>query len=62
MQAPPVLEEITKPNLNIPLFELMGRGGGIVNVNDKKLTGILRINISFRGFMDTVDMDTAGGG
>lgn len=62
MQAPPVLEEMTRPNLNRPLFDLMGRAGGVLNVNDKKLTGILRIHIFFRGVSDAVDMDTAGGG
>ncbi|MCO5582881.1 hypothetical protein L7F22_036782 [Adiantum nelumboides] len=63
MQAPPVLEEMTRPNLTLHLFELMERAGGTLNVNDKKLTGILRINVSFVGQNDAVvDMDTAGGG
>ncbi|KAH6556777.1 hypothetical protein KP509_1Z156100 [Ceratopteris richardii] len=63
MQAPPVLEEMTRPNLNAHLFELMDKSSGKLNVNDKKLTGVLRVSVSFRGQGDVVvDMDTAGGG
>lgn len=63
MQAPPILEVMTRPNLDLPLFQLMEGVGGILNVNDKKLNGILRINVSFQGQSDAfVDRNTAGGG
>eukprot|EP00850_Spirogloea_muscicola_P019109 SM000183S04003 [mRNA] locus=s183:200474:203745:- [translate_table: standard] len=47
MQQPPVLEQMTHENLGRPLVELMGGQGGILNVNDKKLVGVLRVQISF---------------
>eukprot|EP00249_Psilotum_nudum_P002700 c15822_g1_i1 orf=405-1733(-) len=61
MQAPPVLEELTHPNLTQPLFELMGRAGGILNVNDKKLKGVLRIHVVFQGITNAVNMNPVGG-
>ncbi|GJP78008.1 hypothetical protein CLOP_g8341 [Closterium sp. NIES-67] len=64
MRAPAVLEEATRPNLSKPLKELMdGVGcangeeggekmgviaGGVLNVNDKKLAGVLRVRVSFK--------------
>ncbi|CAI6007611.1 unnamed protein product [Closterium sp. NIES-65] len=63
LRAPAVLEEATRPNLSKPLKELMdGVGcvngeeggekkgvsaGGVLNVNDKKLAGVLRVRVSF---------------
>lgn len=48
LQAPPVLEEMTRPNLNKKLLELMeGNTAGVLNINDKKLNGILRIRPKF---------------
>eukprot|EP00850_Spirogloea_muscicola_P008163 SM000043S15791 [mRNA] locus=s43:141023:148693:- [translate_table: standard] len=47
MQQPQVLEQMTRENLGRPLVELMGGQGGILNVNDKKLMGVLRFQISF---------------
>lgn len=59
MQAPPVLEEMTRPNLQEPLLGLMnGETSGVLNVNDRRLTGVLRLRVTFKG---GVDMDTAGG-
>ncbi|KAG6551669.1 hypothetical protein Mapa_006756 [Marchantia paleacea] len=60
MQAPPILEEETRPNLLRPLRTLMGGEGGILNINDKRLKGILRVQVIFK--TTDVDMDTAGGG
>lgn len=61
MQAPQVLEEMTRPNLGVQLLRLMGGSGGVVNVNDKKLAGVLRLRVSFVEEGGAVDMDTAGG-
>eukprot|EP00850_Spirogloea_muscicola_P013304 SM000089S23860 [mRNA] locus=s89:479327:482609:+ [translate_table: standard] len=47
MQQPPVLEQMTRENLGRPLVELMGGQGGLLNVNDKNLVGVLRLQISF---------------
>ncbi|GBG62533.1 hypothetical protein CBR_g30851 [Chara braunii] len=49
MQAPPVLEEMTRPNLAKPLKELMDcdEKGGVLNINDKTLVGVLRIHVRF---------------
>jgi ubiquitin-activating enzyme E1 C len=63
MQAPPVLEEMTRPNLELPLLTLMdGKISGVLNINDRRLTGVLRVRVTFKEGLDSVDMDTAGGG
>ncbi|KAG0609450.1 hypothetical protein M758_8G185400 [Ceratodon purpureus] len=63
MQAPPVLEEMTRPNLELPLLTLMdGKTSGVLNINDRRLTGVLRVRVTFKEGLDSVDMDTAGGG
>lgn len=63
MQAPPILEEMTRPNLQRPLLDLMdGKTSGVLNINDRRLTGVLRMRVTFKEGMDSVDMDTAGGG
>lgn len=63
MQAPPVLEEMTRPNLSQPLLTLMdNKTSGVLNINDRRLTGVLRLRVTFKEGVDSVDMDTAGGG
>ncbi|KAG0565432.1 hypothetical protein KC19_8G190300 [Ceratodon purpureus] len=63
MQAPPVLEEMTRPNLELSLLTLMdGKTSGVLNINDRRLTGVLRVRVTFKEGLDSVDMDTAGGG
>eukprot|EP00898_Chlorokybus_atmophyticus_P003272 jgi/Chlat1/3946/Chrsp26S04198 len=52
MQAPPVLEEMTRPNLTRPVMELMhcedvDSSGGVLNVNDRGLISVLRVRVSF---------------
>jgi ubiquitin-activating enzyme E1 C len=60
MAAPPVLEEMTRENLSKPLAELLGGKGGTVNVNDKKLAGVLRVQVTFNdAASEPADMDTA---
>lgn len=68
MQAPPVLEEMTRSNLSQSLFELMGRiPSGTIHVtgssskNDKKTSGLRKLRVAFKGVDGMTDMDTAGG-
>jgi ubiquitin-activating enzyme E1 C len=61
MQAPPVLEEMTRPNLQEPLVRLMGgEKSDVLNINDRRLTGVLRVRVTFRDDAETIDMDTVG--
>ncbi|CAM6046167.1 unnamed protein product [Sphagnum compactum] len=61
MQAPPVLEEMTRPNLQEPLVRLMGgEKSDVLNINDRRLTGVLRVRVTFRGDTERIDMDTVG--
>ncbi|KAL8047867.1 hypothetical protein ABFX02_07G027900 [Erythranthe guttata] len=68
MQAPPVLEELTRSNLDLPLFQLMGGvSKDIVHVNgmagkgDKKQSCLRKLNVVFRGIDGVADVDMAGG-
>uniref|UniRef100_A0A0D6R091 NEDD8-activating enzyme E1 catalytic subunit n=1 Tax=Araucaria cunninghamii TaxID=56994 RepID=A0A0D6R091_ARACU len=70
IRAPPVLEEMTRSNLECPLFELMGKVpkdsvhlSGVISANDKKSSVSRKVRVSFKGVADGVtDMDTACGG
>lgn len=68
MQAPPVLEEMTRSNLDKPLFDLMaGISKDIVHVNgmagkgDKKQSCLRKLRIAFKGIDVVEDIDMAGG-
>ncbi|KAJ0976086.1 hypothetical protein J5N97_018051 [Dioscorea zingiberensis] len=68
MQAPPILEEMTRSNLRLPLFNLMDKvPKGTVHVSgstdkDGKRTSCLRkLRVVFKGVDGIVDMDVAGG-
>ncbi|GKV38560.1 hypothetical protein SLEP1_g46457 [Rubroshorea leprosula] len=68
MQAPPVLEEMTRANLCVPLYELMGRvtkdilhATGTINKDNKKTSGLRKLRIVFKGIDGVTDMDMAGG-
>lgn len=68
MQAPPVLEEMTRSNLSLPLFELMGKTAksalhvtGTTTKNDKKTSVLRKLRVVFKGVDGVTDMDTAGG-
>lgn len=68
MQAPPVLEEMTRSNLSKPLFELMGNKSkdnvhatGTTKKNDKKSSSLIKLRVAFKGVDGVTDMDTAGG-
>lgn len=56
MQAPPVLEEMTRSNLDLPLFDLMDKvPKDIVHVNgmagkgDKKQSCLRKLRVVFKG-------------
>ncbi|KAK6913889.1 THIF-type NAD/FAD binding fold [Dillenia turbinata] len=68
MQAPPVLEEMTRSNLSLPLFGLMGKipmdivhVTGTTRKNDKKTSSLRKLRVVFKGVDGVIDMDTAGG-
>ncbi|GMH18816.1 hypothetical protein Nepgr_020657 [Nepenthes gracilis] len=67
MQAPPVLEEMTRSNLTRPLFDLMGQVArdtvhvtGMMSKNDKKMSGLRKLRVVFKGVDGVADMDSAG--
>ncbi|KAM7279169.1 hypothetical protein ACFE04_006303 [Oxalis oulophora] len=68
MQAPPVLEEMTRSNLSLPLFELMGKVPrdavhvtGTTCKDDKKQSCLRKLRVVFKGVDGITDMDMAGG-
>lgn len=68
MQAPPVLEEMTRPNLDIQLFELMDKTQkdiihvtGTAGKGDKKQSCLRKLRVVFKGIDGVTDMDMAGG-
>lgn len=68
MQAPPVLEEMTRSNLEQPLFDLMGKAPrdvihvtGMSCKDDKKVSSLRKLRVAFKGVDGVVDMDMAGG-
>lgn len=68
MQAPPVLEEMTRSNLSLPLYDLMekvAKGGvhvtGTINKDNKKSSCLRKLRVVFKGIDGVTDMDTAGG-
>nr|GEU53573.1 NEDD8-activating enzyme E1 catalytic subunit [Tanacetum cinerariifolium] len=68
MQAPATLEEMTRSNLSLPLFELMDKcSQGIVHVtgvagkDDKKQSCLRKLRVVFKGVGGIMDTDMAGG-
>ncbi|XP_057956782.1 NEDD8-activating enzyme E1 catalytic subunit [Malania oleifera] len=68
MQAPPVLEEMTRSNLNLLLFDLMGKipkdvvhVTGTTSKNDKKTSSLRKLWVIFKSVDEVTDMDMAGG-
>ncbi|XP_058753990.1 NEDD8-activating enzyme E1 catalytic subunit [Vicia villosa] len=68
MQAPPVLEEMTRSNLSLSLFNLMGKlpkdivhVNGMTSRNDQKTSCLRKLHVVFKGVDGVTDMDTAGG-
>ncbi|CAN6811776.1 unnamed protein product [Brassica oleracea var. botrytis] len=68
MQAPPVLEEMHRPNLSKPLYDLMGRVQkdsvhvfGTALKNEEKQSSLTKLRVVFKGADGVTDMDTAIG-
>uniref|UniRef100_A0A1J3G3S7 NEDD8-activating enzyme E1 catalytic subunit n=1 Tax=Noccaea caerulescens TaxID=107243 RepID=A0A1J3G3S7_NOCCA len=68
MQAPPVLEEMHRPNLSKTLFDLMGRVHkdtvhvfGSALKNEEKQSSLTKLRVVFKGADGVADMDTAIG-
>ncbi|KAL3505870.1 hypothetical protein ACH5RR_031252 [Cinchona calisaya] len=66
--APPVLEEMTRPNLDLPLFEQMGKTPkdiihvtGTAGKDVKKQSCLRKLRVVFKGIDSVTDMDMAGG-
>ncbi|KAM7485636.1 hypothetical protein LguiA_001645 [Lonicera macranthoides] len=68
MQAPPILEEMTRSNLDKPLFDLMDRTPkdivhvtGSAGKSDSKQSCLRKLHVVFKGAGGVADMDVAGG-
>lgn len=69
MQAPPVLEEMTRANLKLTLFDLMGKTAkdtlhvsGMAEKNGKKASSLRKLRVVFKDELDGVtSMDTLVG-
>lgn len=69
MQAPPVLEEMTRSNLQLPLFDLMGKVpkdtvhvSGMAQENGNKQSSLRKLRVVFKDQIDGItSMDTVGG-
>ncbi|CAL5347191.1 unnamed protein product [Camellia sinensis] len=68
MQAPPVLEEMTRSNLDLPLFDLMDKipkdvvhVTGMASKSDRKISSLRKLRVVFKNVDGVADMDTAGG-
>lgn len=69
MQAPPVLEELTRSNLPLPLFDLMGQvprgiihATGFADKNGKRTSCLRKLRVVFKGAVDeeAADVEMAG--
>ncbi|XP_019180650.1 PREDICTED: NEDD8-activating enzyme E1 catalytic subunit [Ipomoea nil] len=68
MQAPQVLEEMTRSNLDLPLLDLMDKTprdiihvNGMARKGDKKQSCLRKLRVVFKGIDGVTDMDMAGG-
>lgn len=68
MKAPAVLEEMTRSNLDKPLYELMDKCGkdvvhvtGAAGKSGTKQSCLRKLRIVFKGIDGVVDMDVANG-
>ncbi|XP_020582266.1 NEDD8-activating enzyme E1 catalytic subunit [Phalaenopsis equestris] len=69
MQSPPVLEEMTRSNLQLPLYDLMGKVpkdtvhvSGMADNNGKKTSSLRKLCVLFKGIAadGATEMDTGG--
>ncbi|AQK89325.1 NEDD8-activating enzyme E1 catalytic subunit [Zea mays] len=65
MQSPEVLEQMTRPNLSIPMFELLKEvpyttvhATGMAENNGKKVSSLRKLRVAFKGIEDASKMDT----
>ncbi|CAM8887463.1 unnamed protein product [Rhodiola kirilowii] len=68
MQAPPILEEMTRSNLTQPLFHLMGEipkdvvhATGTASKNGSKTSSLRKLRVVFKGSLGTKDTDMVSG-
>lgn len=68
MQAPPILEEMTRSNLDLPLFDLMEKipkdivhVTGTAGKGDQKQSCLRKLRVVFRGVDGITEIDMAGG-
>jgi ubiquitin-activating enzyme E1 C len=65
MQSPEVLEQMTRPNLSIPMFELLKgvpcatvHTTGMAENNGKKVSSLRKLRVAFKS-VEASNMDTA---
>lgn len=65
MQSPEVLEQMTRPNLSVPMFELLKEvpyttvhATGMAENNGKKVSSLRKLRVAFKGIEDASKMDT----
>jgi NEDD8-activating enzyme E1 len=65
MQSPEVLEQMTRPNLSIPMFELLKgvpyttvHATGMAENNGKKVSSLRKLRVAFKCVEETSKMDT----
>uniref|UniRef100_A0A0E0JGX1 NEDD8-activating enzyme E1 catalytic subunit n=1 Tax=Oryza punctata TaxID=4537 RepID=A0A0E0JGX1_ORYPU len=64
MQAPEVLEQMTRPNLGVPMFELLKGAAratvhvtGMADNNGKKVSSLRKLRIAFKDVEESLKMD-----
>lgn len=64
MQAPEVLEQMTRPNLGVPMFELLKGAArttvhvtGMAENNGKKVSSLRKLRVTFKGVEESSKMD-----
>ncbi|KAL6850468.1 hypothetical protein ACP4OV_021095 [Aristida adscensionis] len=65
MQSPEVLEQMTRPNLCIAMFELLKQAPyatvhvtGMAENNGKKVSSLRKLRVAFKGIEEASKMDT----
>nr|CAB3472812.1 unnamed protein product [Digitaria exilis] len=65
MQSPEVLEQMTRPNLSVPMFELLKgvpcatvHATGMAENNGKKVSSLRKLRVAFKGVTGASNMDT----
>ena len=65
MQSLEVLEQMTRPNLGVPMFELLKEvryttvhATGMAENNGKKVSSLRKLRVAFKGIEEASKMDT----